>query len=200
MNNKSEDATSTGNDRHLVERLIAQDATALDEFYRTYRLRILNTARQMVNDEWDAEEVLQDVCWTVFRKANTFRGDGEFWTWVHRVTQNAGRMLLRKRKRVPTPIEESDVESILQSHSDSDATERPEDVANQRFAVERMTAELSRLDPLNQELFQCMEVDGASKEDVAEQLGLSVSAVKARLHRVRKALRIAASGSLLAAS
>jgi DNA-directed RNA polymerase specialized sigma24 family protein len=34
-----------------------------------------------------------------------------------------------------------------------------------------------------------MEVDGVSKEVVAERLGLSVPAVKARLHRIRKALR-----------
>lgn len=181
-------------DKALVERLVDKDATALPEFYSIYRTRILATARQMVHDEWDAEEVLQDVCWTVFRKAHQFRGEGEFWTWVHRVTQNAARMLLRKRRRIPTPVEDSDVESMLHSAAETESAARPEDVANQHFAMERMNAELQRLDPVNQRLFHAMEVDGVSKEAIADELGLSVSAVKARLHRVRRALRFAADG------
>lgn len=180
---------SVASQADLVRRLAERDATAVAEFYGRYRARVLATALQVVGNEWDAEEVLQDVCWTVFRKAHTFRAEGDFWPWVRRVTQNAARMLLRKRKRVPTPIEDSEVESFLNASTEICAPSRPEELAAQNVTLGRLTAALEGLDPTNQELFMSMEVDGVPKELVAEQLDLSVSAVKARLHRIRRALR-----------
>ena len=92
------------------------------------------------------------------------------------------------------PIEDSDIEAIIGSEPTADIGTRTEEVANGKQAAERMGDELNRQDPTNRHLFVRMEVDGASKEEVSEELGLSISAVKARLHRVRKALRDAADG------
>lgn len=169
---------------NLVTRLAEKDPTALDEFYKTYRHRILAVARRIVSDEWDAEEVMQDVLWSVFRKAESFRGDAGFWSWVYRVTQNAAKMHLRKQHRVPTPVADADLNALP-----SNSAFQPEEMASQHFAMERMNQELRRLDPVNQELYWSLEVVGTPKEIVADRLGLSVSAVKSRLHRIRRSLR-----------
>lgn len=186
-------------DQELVALLVAKDPAALDTFYGQYRAPILSVARRMVHDEWDAEEVLQDVVWTVFRKADTFRGDTDFWRWVYRVTQNAARMQLRKKKRVPIPCDEKDMEVILNHNAEQQPSLQPERTTLQRLALERIQGELDSLDEVNRELFTSMEVHGSSKEHVAQELGLSVPAVKARLHRIRKALRASVEGMLPAA-
>lgn len=183
----------------LVQRLVDKDPTALDDFYRQYRSSIYALARRIVVDEWDAEEVLQDVVWTVYRKANTFRGEAEFQRWVYRVTRNASLMLLRKRKRIPTPCEDSDMETFINATSHYDDINHPEQAIIHNRAVSRMNGELDSLDPVNQALFHAMDVNGRSKEEVADELGLSVSAVKARLHRIRKALRQSVDNVLVAA-
>ncbi len=173
----------------LVQRLSQKDPTALEEFYKQYRAPVYALARRIVVDEWDAEEVLQDVVWTVFRKADTFRGDAEFQRWVYRVTRNASLMLLRKRKRIPTPVEDSDMEAFINATNHYDDVHHPEQAFVHQQAVNRMNHELDRLDPVNQTLFNAMDIHGRSKEEVSLELGLSVSAVKARLHRIRKTLR-----------
>ena len=182
------------NSSELAAGLAQRDIMALETFHSVYKERILAVARRMVRDEWDAEEVFQDVLWTVYRKADSFRGDSDLWPWVRRVTHNASLMLLRKRRRAPMPIEDSDIEAIIGSEPTADIGTRTEEVAKGKQAAERMGDELDRQDPTNRHLFVRMEVDGASKEEVSEELGLSISAVKARLHRVRKALRDAADG------
>lgn len=176
-------------ERVILARLRAQDPTVLAVFYRQYKAPVLSIARRMVSDEWDAEEVLQDVVWTVSRKIHTFRGDTDFKHWLYRVTQNAARMLLRKKKRAPIPCEDGDMEVLLNNSMDHQRVIHPEQLVIQRRAVEKMEKEVEQFDPINRALFSSMEVDGVSKEVVAERLGLSVPAVKARLHRIRKALR-----------
>ena len=180
----------------LAARIAAGDATALNQFYREYRGRILAVARPMVRDEWDAEEVLQDVVWTVHRKIDSFRGDSDFWYWVRRITQNAARMLLRKRRRVPTPIEDKDIQARMDAEPTEVNTTRTESVTLARFAAIRMDEALRSQDPVNQQLFQMMDVEGRDKEEVARLLDLSIPALKARLHRVRKSLRKAAAQDL----
>ncbi len=173
----------------LARELAAGDLRALQAFQTAYRARIWAIAYRMTRDEWDAEEVVQDVLWTVYRKAGSFRGESELWHWVRRVTQNAARMLLRKRKRVPTPIEDDALEINLTADLDADRGTRTDAVATGRSTLDRLDGILSEQEPTNQRLFMMMDVEGYEKEEVAEALGLSVSAVKARLHRARKALR-----------
>jgi hypothetical protein len=56
----------------LITRIAERDPRAINEFYRLYRRRILAVALRVVGNEWDAEEVLQDVVWVVFRKVEGF--------------------------------------------------------------------------------------------------------------------------------
>lgn len=170
----------------LVARLAQNDPSAMDEFYAAYRPTVFALARRLVGNDWDAEEVVQDVMWTIYRKADSFRGDSHFVRWIHRVTHNASLMLLRKRRRVPTPIENPS-ERLEQAGHPPRPT--PDDLVIFQRIVRRLSDTLAGLDPVNQEVFARMDMEGRSKEEVAEALGLSVSALKSRLHRTRATLR-----------
>ena len=173
--------------------LVAHDVASLTSFDREYRSRVWAVAFRMTRDEWDAEEVVQDVLWTVYRKADSFRGDTDVWHWIRRVTQNAARMLLRKRRRRPMPIGDDAIESYFTNDAMATPLDRAESSTGAKRAALRLQEALGEQEATNKELFIMMDVDGLEKEVVAERLNLSVSAVKARLHRVRKALRVAAS-------
>lgn len=178
-----------GSDDALIERLVARDPTAVNEFYSRYRRRIMAVALRVVSDPWDAEEVVQDVVWIVVRKAEGFRGEAEFSSWLYRVTQNCAKMLLRKRRRLPTPMDMADLEGPLAAHLANAAHLQPEQSAAERMDAERIGHHIERLDPVNREIFLMAAVAGEPAETVSAHLGLSILAVKARLHRVRQTLR-----------
>lgn len=179
----------------LVARLAARDVRALEQFHREYRSGIMGLARRITGNEWDAEEALQDVMWTVYRKADSFRGEAHFRRWVNRVTHNACLMLLRKRKRVPQPMDDQALSALAGADRDADIATRTEAVAEGSAVLRRISKCLSEQDSVNQRLFRLMDIDGVDKEVAAYELGLSIPALKARLHRVRHALRTAATVS-----
>ena len=63
-----------------------------------YAPRVYRVARGMLNDT-DAEDVTQDVLLQVVRKLDTFRGDSDLATWLHRITVNAALLHCRKQSR-----------------------------------------------------------------------------------------------------
>src|SRR5438128_5108850 len=81
-----------------------------DQVFRDYAPRVYNLARRMLGNDADAEDVTQDVLLQVVRKLNTFRGESEFPTWLHRVTVNAalahrGKRARREEHEVRDPLE-----------------------------------------------------------------------------------------------
>lgn len=157
---------------------------AIHWFYVQFRPRIIAVARRVVRDESEAEDVFQDVALTVVRKADTFRGDAQFSSWLFRVTQNCAKMLLRRKKRVPALMTDDALERKL---GDSN-TPQLDDALDQREVAMRVADEVERLDPVNRTLFLAA-ADGESTEQLSELTGLSALAVKARLHRTRERLR-----------
>ena len=76
-------------DLMLVERLRAGDADALETLMASYGSRVYRVARGITGDERDAEEVVQDVFLTVFRKIGAFESRAAIGTWIFRMTTNA---------------------------------------------------------------------------------------------------------------
>lgn len=177
------------NEQILVQKLREKDPEAVRYLYSKYHSRIFAVARRIVRDDWDAEEVTQDVFWTIYRKIHLFHDDKKLWNWVYRISANAAKMKVRKYKNYPIPLEPQDIQSIS---SDSDAAkvgDQPDEQLAYQETVERINAFLSTSDEVNRKVYVYMDLMGLTKEEAAERLDLSVSALKSRLHRVRYALR-----------
>jgi hypothetical protein len=75
----------------LIERLKAGDSEALETIFNTYSKTLYKVALRILGEVADTQEVIQDVFWTAFRKAQSFRGNSRFSTWLYRLTVNARR-------------------------------------------------------------------------------------------------------------
>jgi len=179
-------------DRMMAQRLAQKDTAALNAFYKRFVPMIRAIAFRFSSDPRDVEEVVQDVAWTVFRKADTFRGDSDFKGWVHRIAQNAARMQHRKRKRAPMPLPDEVLNAAIVREPDADIDTRPERMLAQRAAGARMAEAYDSLDDLNKRVFEVSERECLPPTQAAKALSLSLPAYKARLHRVRSRLREAA--------
>ena len=82
-------------DAALLTRLQAGDERAVAELATTYGSKIYQLAFRYLRNREDAEEVTQDVLYKVYRKADAFRGDAAFSSWIYRITFNAAMSRLR---------------------------------------------------------------------------------------------------------
>lgn len=161
--------------------------------FREYAPRIYNLARRMLGNDADAEDVTQDVLLQVVRKLDTFRGDAQFSTWLHRVTVNAA--LAHRQKRANRQKRESGEasEDLLETAAPETAVKRwnvspdePVLAAEQAAVIEKAINELP--EPFR-DVYLLADVEGLPNAEIGEMLGLSVAAVKSRLHRARMRMR-----------
>src|SRR5688572_11736242 len=83
----------------LVALLQDGDQTALETIFNMYAAKLYNVAHRIVGEAADTEEVIQDVFWTVYRKAKSFQGNSQFSTWLYKLTVNAALGKIRRSKK-----------------------------------------------------------------------------------------------------
>ena len=178
----------------LVRRVQTGDAEAFETLFRRYGTRVARQAMHLLGNEAEVEEVVQEVFLTFYEKAKSFRGDAALATWLYRLTVNAALSRLRRHKRRP----EVSMEAYLPSfRDDGHHLVRPvvdwsHDLENE-VASEELRQLLHRtieeLPPLDKAVLVLSDLEELSNRDIGDILGLSVPAVKSRLHRARLFLR-----------
>lgn len=176
----------------LHQRIALREPGALTDFYNTHGDLVTAIAKRYGRSQWDAEEILQEVAWTVHRKASTFRGTSAFSSWVYRVAVNATHMHIRRGRRAPTPTEDAALERAMDTGRGPSAPARPDEIAPARQLEERLADTFRSLTPLDRAIYQGIELDDNDRRELADQLGLSLDALKARLHRSRRTMRATA--------
>jgi RNA polymerase sigma-70 factor, ECF subfamily len=169
-------------ERRLVERLQAGDASALGALMERYSSRLYRLACRITRSSRDAEEVLQDVFLTVFRKIGSFEQRAALGTWLYRVTVNTA---LSRRRGLATSAEVPCDRSFLLA----DWSGTPEDELLAREARNAVNRALAGLPDGYRAVLVLRDVDELSTEETADVLCESVPSVKSRLHRARMALR-----------
>ena len=179
-------------DQELVEQIKAGDDAAFKALLGRYQERAYRLALSLTKNPADAEEVLQDVFLTVYRKIASFEGRSAFSTWLYRITVNTALMKLRGRG----PAQESIDEYLPQFTMDGrharmvvDFTHGPEKLLLLKEREQILREAIEALPPDYKVVLVLRDLEGLSNEEVAEVVGASVLAVKARLHRARLALR-----------
>ena len=172
------------------------DAAALEALVRTHQDRVYGFAVRMCRNVEDAKDILQETFLGVIRSIREFREESKFSTWLYRIASNA---CLKKRRRgvhEPTPEQEFSLDDLMPR---PDAEGRRPEIADWSGDAERalLHGELSArmenaIDKLPKDykiVLVLRDVEGLSAEETAQAVGLSVPAVKSRLHRARVFIR-----------
>ena len=147
---------------------------------------VYNVAYRMMGNQHDAEEVAQDAFISAYRARDRFRGDAQPTTWLYRITVNAALMRIRKDKRRKEMTVSEDAQPDAPS---TDWTQSPVASAMNTELGERIQEAINELPEDLQTAVVLRDVQGLTNEEAAEVLEISISALKARLHRGRVALR-----------
>jgi RNA polymerase sigma-70 factor, ECF subfamily len=181
-------------DASVVERLRRDDPAAMEEIVERYTDRVYRLALRITGSREDAEEAAQDALWTAGRKIHTFKGDAAFGSWLYRIAANAAYMKLRARRG---KAREVPLEDVLPAFDGDGAHFAPMEDWSARVDERALQGELrgvleaaiDELPPDYRTVLVLHDVEGLPNPEIAESLGLSLPAVKSRIHRSRLFLR-----------
>ncbi len=158
----------------LVARAKAGDLEALEALYRAFETPVYNLARRMCRTSEDAEDVLQETFLEVVRSIKSSRGEGHLWGWVRRIAASKALMRLRSEKLRATD----------ELHDESAGG--PPASVGARIDLERAFDQLSET---SRAVVWLHDVEGFTHEEIAEQMGRTVSFSKSQLARAHARLR-----------
>ncbi|CAN5151898.1 RNA polymerase sigma factor RpoE [soil metagenome] len=169
----------------LVEAARHGDHQAFEELVRRTHADTYTLARRLVSDDDDARDVCQGAYLRAFRSIRTFRGDAQFTTWLYRITANCASTHLGRRRR--HRHEELDEDAAV---ADPRPDHDPGVAADATLLRGRLEEAIAQLPPRLRAVVVLRDVYDLNHAEVAQQLGISESAAKVRLHRARHKLRI----------
>ena len=159
------------------------DARAFEELVRRHQRRVLTNCRHLTREESAAPDLAQEVFVKAYFAIESFEHRSRFGTWIQRIKVNHCLNHLRKRR-----VEDLDI------HDETFACEpelRVDPLVGEEIHVlrRRVSTILDRMpETLRVPLVLC-DYDGLAYEEVAEQLGIGLSATKMRIKRARERFR-----------
>lgn len=177
-------------DEQLVVLARKENTRAFDELVNRYQNKIYRLARRMTETEEDAEDVLQEAFVKAYKSLGGFKGKSRFSTWLYRITVNLALMKLRKRKLDTVPLDQpiETREGAVQRDIEDGGLD-PLDTLIAAESKEILDAAIEDLPAGHRAVFILRDVEKLSTEDTARVLGITVPAVKSRLHRTRLMLK-----------
>ncbi len=176
------------NEASLVAAAKSGENEALDTLCQAHAPRLFCTVQRITQNREDAEDAVQDSFLNALRHLKSFDGRSTFSTWLTRIGINSALMILRKKRN-------SREISVYGSTEDEPTWEVPDSAPNpERRYAERerdrfLRSALQLLSPRIRRALELHTFQDNSVEETALQLGISVSAAKARVFRAKAVLR-----------
>lgn len=179
-------------EEELVRFARAGERGAFATIMGRYNQRLFRAARSVMQDEAEAEDVLQEAYTRAFAAFAGFRGDASLATWLTAIVINEARGRLRRRRNMVglEAVEAAQRESgqvVMFPLSFGSAS--PEADAARAEARRLLEHAVDELPGSFRTVFMMREIDGLSVEETAQALELRPETVKTRLHRARRLLR-----------
>jgi len=176
-------------DERLLDAARAGDRAALDQLLTRHQGRVYRFGLKMCRDPEDAKDVLQETLLAVARNVKDFRGASTVSTWLYTIARSFCIKRRRRSKFAPEQEESLDMGPDGEATQLADPARGPDESLAGRQIESALERAIGELDPMYREVLLLRDVEGLSAPEVAEVMGLSVEAVKSRLHRARVAVR-----------
>lgn len=168
-------------DYELAQAVSQGAVSCMADLYHRHSGMVFALCLRMTGNVWEAEDLRQDIFIQLLKKAGTFRGEGQFSTWLYRFTINQVLMHLRK------PVRRRESPCML----DDLANTRLVKPSMGRQMTDRITIDsaLQKLPSGSRSIFVKFDVEGYNHEEIAGIFGCSVGTSKSQLHKARRKLR-----------
>ena len=174
-------------DEEVIGRVRAGETAFFEILMRRHNQRLYRAVRSILNNESEAEDVIQDAYVRSYIHLDQFDGRAKFSTWLTRIAIHEALARLRKRRRVvDIDVASGSLEESMKLESKSASPEQEVLTGTLKMVLE---SAFDRLPETYRSVFMLREVEGMSTAETAECLDISENSVKVRLHRARVLLR-----------
>ncbi|MCA9539919.1 MAG: sigma-70 family RNA polymerase sigma factor [Myxococcales bacterium] len=180
---KSNQTLSLAEEHRLIEAARDGDQQAVNTLIEAHYPAMYHLALKYTRDPERALDATQESCLQVLRHLGQFRAESRFSSWMARIVINSARLRYRGERRL-VPMAEVQVPDRPAPGPDSERR-----VADRQLLtiVDQCLREGREGD---YQLFMRRFVDGESVSTISEELGISVPAIKTRVHRARQRLKL----------
>jgi len=177
----------------LLSRIREDAPGAFEEFVSRFGGRIYAFGMKVCGEREDAKDVLQETLIQAYRSLRELTHPEALTSWLYRVAANA--CLMKRRKGKFEPEREISLDELMPRPGEGPAAEipdpaaLPDDAAVREDVRRRVRSAVGDLPPAYRIVLVMRDMEALSTQEVADALGLEISAVKMRLHRARLMVR-----------
>lgn len=168
-------------DRDLVVAFQQGRVDAYDEIYRLYSARVRRVCARMLKNPQDVDEATQETFLKAYQALGRFNGQYQLGAWLSRIASNVCLDQIRSRSRTAAQVALSD------DHENAPTERGPEDIVVGDDP--RIYEAISGIQPLHAQALKLRALGGLSHREMAGELHMTPSQVKALLHRARSSFR-----------
>ena len=169
----------TKQEKQIISGCKKGDKRAQYQFYDMFKKLVFSVCMRYAKDVPEAEDIMQDAFVVLFRDLYQYRPMGALGAWVRRVTVNTALQHIRKKRMVFSDIE---------IHALADKVEGDNDIIGALNAKEIMRM-VQLLPDGYRMVFNLFIIEGYSHQEIATELGVSVSTSKSQLSRAKTYLK-----------
>jgi len=182
-------ADGASEEHQLVAAAKTGDRKALEALVKQHEARVYRFGRHMCRDTHDAEEVLQETFLAMTRSLADYRGAASLSTWLYSIARSFCIKKRRRSKFAPEYIESLNGEADAAPLAVADPGRAPDEAVAAAQLKATLDRAIATLRPMYREVLVLRDVEGLTAPEVSESLGITVQAVKSRLHRAREQVR-----------
>ncbi len=171
-------------DEELIAAARTGDRAAVERLLSRHEQQIYRFGMRMCRDAEDAKEVLQETLLAMARNLPDFRAQSSVATWLYTIARSF--CIKQRRRHVGEPAAHAPLDAARDVAA---RTATPEEAAATNEVDRAVDDAIAELAPEYREVLVLRDAEGLTAPEVADVLGLSVEAVKSRLHRARLAVR-----------
>ncbi len=178
-------------DQELVTLSRQGNDKAFEALFKRYSPRMASFARYLCKNDDHAEETSHEAFIKAFQGLDSFKGESSFSTWLHQIAKNLCWSRKRKIKNHPVDSLESAAfgEESTRTLEVVDWSSKADDILLKKELNQIMDQAIRQLPEEYRVVLVLRDIEENSNEETAQILGLSVAAVKSRLHRARLFVR-----------
>ena len=166
--------------KHLIQGTLNGNQQCFKQLYNLYAKAMYNTALRIVQEQSEAEDVLQESFLSAYDNLESYRFEASFGSWLKRIVVNKSLTVLKKRKLEFDTIDED--KSPLQNESDeADKTCFPK-------TVEQVVQAIKKLPDGYRTILSLYLIEGYDHLEISQILGISESTSKSQYSRAKKKL------------
>jgi RNA polymerase sigma factor (sigma-70 family) len=188
---KAMDQPRRDEDRELVARTQAGDASAFDDLVVKYTPRLYGLIYNMTSNHEDTNDLLQDVFSKAYKAIRGFRGKSSFYTWIHSIAVNMTLNFLKKRGR-RYQLSLDDVDASIQNDKEfleATATNSPVREADLSELQRRLNEAMMKLSEEHRAVVTMFHIQGMPHAEISKILRVSEGTVRSRLFYANRQLQ-----------